>query len=64
MSGDERRDPISTQAEFEAALAAVVDAAVRGEVDVRGSWVFEAGEQGANWDVEIYELADADAGEH
>ena len=48
---------ITTPEEIEEALAAVVEAAVEEDVDVRGAWELQTAESSNNWDVEIVELA-------
>lgn len=48
---------ITDAAEFEAALATVVENAVEAGVDVRGAWAFETDGSHHNWEVEIVELA-------
>jgi len=48
---------ISSAAEFESMLAAVVEAAITSDVDVRGAWEFETAGSTHNWEVEIVELA-------
>ncbi|AGN02063.1 hypothetical protein L593_10590 [Salinarchaeum sp. Harcht-Bsk1] len=63
MTDDHRPDrSISSAEEFEAALAAVVEAAIHADVDVRGAWEFETGGSTYDWEVQIVELArDLDA---
>ena len=56
------RDPLSdlsiaTADEFENALTAVVEAAIKDGVNVRGAWEFRTAESTHNWEVEIVELA-------
>ena len=56
------RDPladvsIESAEEFEAALAAVVENAVKSNVDVRGAWEFRTRGSIHDWEVEIFELA-------
>lgn len=48
---------ITSTEEFESALTAVVESAVKRGVDVRGSWEFRTGGSTYDWEVEIYELA-------
>jgi hypothetical protein len=58
MTGDKYSDiSVSTPGEFEAALAAVVEAAVIDDIDVRGAWEFQTRGSAHNWEVEISELA-------
>jgi hypothetical protein len=58
MTGDKYSDiSVSTSGEFEAALAAVVEAAVIDDIDVRGAWEFQTRGSAHNWEVEISELA-------
>lgn len=56
------RDPltnvsIKSTEEFEATLAAVVEKAVKSNVDVRGAWEFRTRGSTHDWEVEIFELA-------
>ena len=58
MSRDDYSDiSVSSPGEFEAALTAVVEAAVTNGVDVRGAWEFQTRGSTHNWEVEISELA-------
>jgi hypothetical protein len=47
---------ISTDQDFEAALAAAVEQALTAGVDVRGAWEFETGGSVENWEIEVFEL--------
>ncbi|MFC6862251.1 hypothetical protein ACFQGE_02105 [Halomicroarcula sp. GCM10025817] len=47
---------LSTAADFEAVLAAVVEKAIKNDVDVRGSWEFQTRGSTHDWEVEIIEL--------
>jgi hypothetical protein len=57
MTRDEFGDNITTAGEFEAALAAAVEAAVAEDVDVRGAWEFRTNGSRDSWEGEIFELA-------
>jgi len=48
---------ITTSAEFEAALAAIVETAVEEGVDVRGAWEFQTRGSTHDWEVNVTELA-------
>lgn len=48
---------ITTSAEFEAALTAIVETAVEEEVDVRGAWEFQTRGSTHDWEVNVTELA-------
>lgn len=48
---------VTTTEEFEAALTAVVEAAVESDVDVRGAWEFQTAGSTHCWEVEVFELA-------
>lgn len=55
------RDPpfdltVTNSEEFEAVLAAAIEAAVEADVDVRGAWEFETRGSAHSWEVEIMEL--------
>lgn len=50
---------ITSPEEFEAALAAIVEAAIEENVDVRGAWEFRTRGSTHNWEVEVTELAKA-----
>lgn len=57
MTRDDYSDiSVSTPGEFEAALTALVEAAVTNGVDVRGAWEFQTRGSTHNWEVEISEL--------
>jgi len=51
------RFSITSTEDFENALAAAVEAAVHGDVDVRGAWEFRTGGSTHDWEVNISELA-------
>ena len=55
--------PLTSSAEFETAIAAVVESAVKQDVDVRGVWEFETGGSTHRWELNVVELADPDDGE-
>lgn len=58
MTRDQLSDvAITTAEEFEAALAAVIEAAIEDGVDVRGAWEFQTRGSTYNWEVEVVELA-------
>ena len=58
MTRDHRDDStITSQDEFEARLAGLVERAVKDGVDVRGAWTFRTRGSTHDWEVEIYELA-------
>jgi hypothetical protein len=57
MTRDYDAEPVRSQEEFEAALAAVIEAAVTEGVDVRGAWEFQTRGSTHSWEVEIIELA-------
>lgn len=58
MTNDQFEDiTIGTAEEFEAALAAVVETAIKEDVDVRGAWEFQTAGSTYDWEVEIVELA-------
>lgn len=58
MTNDRLNDiTVTSDDEFEDALAAVVEAAIREDVDVRGAWEFQTKGSTYNWEVEIIELA-------
>jgi hypothetical protein len=50
--------PVSNPEEFEAALAGIVEAAVKNGVDVRGAWEFETVGSTHYWELQISELAE------
>lgn len=52
-----RDDTIDTAAEFEAALANTVEAAIHGGLDVRGAWEFETAGSTHYWEINLVELA-------
>lgn len=57
MSNDSGTDPITTKAEFQTALGALLTTARQNDINPRGSWVYRNGDVlGDNWEVEIYEL--------
>lgn len=55
MTGD-----ISSAAEFESALADIVESAIQNNVDVRGAWEFETGGSTHYWELNVVELARSD----
>jgi len=58
MSGNITVDtPITSSAEFEAALATVVESAIDQGVDVRGAWEFETAGSTHHWELLLLELA-------
>jgi hypothetical protein len=57
MSNNHWNDRITTSTEFNAALAELLVAAERNNIDVRGSWVSDTDDEGlTNWEVVVYEL--------
>ena len=55
---------ITSEEDFEAALAEATEQAIKAGVDVRGAWEFQTGGSVHNWEVEVYELSrDSDVGE-
>jgi len=48
---------ITTSAEFEAALTAIVEIAVEEGIDVRGAWEFQTRGSTHDWEVNVTELA-------
>lgn len=58
MTRDQLSDvQITTADEFESVLAAAVEKAIKGNVDVRGPWEFQTRGSTHDWEVEIVELA-------
>jgi hypothetical protein len=58
MSRDNYSDiSVSNSEEFEAALAGIVEAAIKNGIDVRGAWEFQTGGSTHNWELQISELA-------
>jgi len=55
--------PITSSTDFETALAAVVESAIRGDVNVQGAWEFETGGSTHRWELNVVELADPDDGD-
>ena len=48
---------ITTDQDFEAALAEATEQAIKAGVDVRGAWEFQTAGSVHNWEVEVFELA-------
>jgi hypothetical protein len=48
---------VESAAEFQAVIAAAIEQAVLGDVDVRGAWEFDTGGSHHQWEVQITELA-------
>jgi len=57
MTDDFNLGSVTSPAEFESALAAVVEAAVTSGVDVRGAWEFQTRGSTHNWEINVTELA-------
>jgi len=57
MTDDFNLSSVTSPAEFERALAAVVEAAVTSGVDVRGAWEFQTRGSTHDWEVNVTELA-------
>ncbi|QSG12280.1 Uncharacterized protein HSBGL_1869 [Halapricum desulfuricans] len=53
---------IGDPADFEAALRAVLDAALQNDIDPRGSWEHRDGNHSPDWEVLITELQPQDVG--
>lgn len=53
---DDSDDEIASAGDFESAIGDLLDAALRNEVDVRGSWVCEPDDGPGDWEVMIHEL--------
>lgn len=53
---------ITSNDEFEAVLARMIEKAITAEVDVRGAWEFRTGGSTHDWEVQIVEL-DRDDGD-
>jgi hypothetical protein len=47
-------DSVDSTDAFATALKSVVEAAHENDVDVEGGWFIETGEDGPDWDVEIW----------
>ncbi|MFQ3476496.1 hypothetical protein HKK80_09590 [Halonotius sp. F2-221B] len=57
MNNNPWTDRITTSTEFNAALAELLVAAEKNNVDLRGSWVANNDDEGlTNWEVVVYEL--------
>lgn len=64
MTSDSHPDiSISSEHEFETVLAAALEAAALGGIDVRGAWEFQTGGSSPDWEINISELARGTDGE-
>lgn len=58
MSDTQQTESLTTQTEFETALGDLLTTAEENDIDIEGSWVYQAdGSTEPNWEVLVYELA-------